>query len=98
MAIVLFVLAACLFAAAEVQLTRANPGVRLSLWRKAPRTPSSVRVLWGFGGFSAVFAAINPSDHLAWWWGVALIVGASLPAVALRLLQNGREPAPQARS
>jgi hypothetical protein len=96
MSIVLFVLAACAAAASEVLLTRANPGVRLSLWLgRPPRYPTAARVLRGLAGGSAVFAAISLDGRIgsASWWGVLLVVVAFLPALLVRLVQNGRMPA-----
>ena len=91
MTLFLVVLAACMAVASEYLLTRANPGVRLPLWRgRPPCNPTSARVLRGLAGGSAVFAAINPSDDIAWRWGVALIVGVFLPALLVRLVQNSR--------
>ncbi|HZW44240.1 MAG TPA: hypothetical protein VFF32_07610 [Dermatophilaceae bacterium] len=94
MSIVLFVLAACAAVASEVLLTRANPGVRLPLWRgQQPLYPTAARVLRGLAGGTAVFAAISFNDHFASWWGVLLIVVVFLPALLVRLVQNGRVPA-----
>jgi len=95
MAILLFVLAACAAATCEVLLTRANPGVRLSVWRgRPPRYPTAARVLRGLAGGFAVLGAITLDDHIARWWGVVLVVVVFLPAIFYRFLQNSREPAP----
>jgi len=96
MSIVLFVLAACAAVASEVLLTRANPGVRLPLWRgRPPRYPTAARALRGLAGGSAVFAAISLDGRIGpvSWWEVVLIVVVFLPAVFFRLLQNARVPA-----
>ena len=93
MSVVMFLLAGFLAAAAEVLVTRANPGLRLSLWRgEPPRTPMAARVLTGLAIGLALFGAINLGDPVAWWWGPVFIAGAFLPAVLLRLLHNAREP------
>ena len=97
MTVVLFVLAACLAVGAEVMLTRANPRLRLSLWREAPLTPMAARVLTGLAIGLALFGAITLGDQIAWWWGPPLIGGAFLPAALLRLLHNAREPASDRR-
>ncbi len=96
MSTILFVLAACAAVASEVLLTRANPGVRLSLWRgRPPRYPTAARVLRGLALGSAIFAAIGLDGRVGpvSWWSVLLIVVAFLPAVFFRLLQNARVPA-----
>jgi len=96
MTLFLVVLAACMAVASEYLLTRANPGVRVPLWRKRPPcNPTSARVLRGLALGSAIFAAIGLDGRIgpASWWGVALIVVAFLPAVFFRLLQNARVPA-----
>jgi len=99
MSIVLFVLAACAAVASEVLLTRANPGVRLPLWRgRPPRYPTAARVLRGLAGGSAVFAAISLDGRIGpASRGVLFIVVVFLPAVFFRLLQNARVPAQPVR-
>jgi hypothetical protein len=93
MTLYLVVLAACMAVASEYLLTRANPGVRLPLWRgRPPCNPTSARVLRGLALGSAIFAAISLDGRIgpASWWGVALIVGVFLPAFLVRLVQNSR--------
>src|SRR5450759_4395253 len=54
MTLFLVVLAACMAVASEYFLTRANPGVRLPLWRgRPPCNPTSARVLRGLALGSA---------------------------------------------
>lgn len=81
--VVLLVLAACMMAAHEVLLTRANPGVRLPLWGRpseTPRTPTAAKVYIGLAVGSAIIGATSldaaSSDHIGWWW--AVLVGAVL--------------------
>jgi hypothetical protein len=96
MSIALLVLATCAAAASEVLLTRANPGARLPLWLgRPPRYPTGARVLRGLAAGSAVLGAITLDGHIgsASWWGVLLIFVVFLPALLVRLVQNGRVPA-----
>ena len=96
MSIALLVLAACAAVAAEVLLTRANPGARLPLWLgQPPRYPTRARVMRGLAIGSAVLGAITLDGHIgsASWWDVLLILAVFLPALLVRLVQNGREPA-----
>ena len=100
MTLFLVVLAAYMAVASEYLLTRANPGVRLPLWRgRPPCNPTSTRVLRGLALGSAIFAAISLDGRIgpASWSGVLLIVVAFLPAFLLRRVQNGRIPAQPVR-
>lgn len=98
MTVALFLLAACSASACEVLVTRANPGVHLPVWwGQPPRYPTKARVVRGLAGGSAILAAITLDDHVAWWWGVVLVVGAFLPAFFYRLHQNSRETVRSAR-
>ena len=100
MTLFLVVLAAYMAVASEYLLTRANPGVRLPLWRgRPPCNPTSARVLRGLALGSAVFAAISLDGRIgpASWSGVLLIVVAFLPALLVRLVQNARVPAQPVR-
>ena len=92
MAVVLFALAACLSAAAVVLSTRANPGVRLTIWRTPPNDPMSVRVTRGLAVGLALFGSIRLSVHTPWWWGPLLILAVlMLPISFLQLLRRTRE-------
>lgn len=57
--------------------------------------PDGGQSLEGLAGGSAVFAAISLDGHIASasWWGVLLIFVVFLPALLVRLVQNGRVPA-----
>ena len=93
MSIVLFVLAACAAVASEVLLTRANAGVRLSLWRgRPPGYPTAASTARGLAMFLALSGSISLTDRIG-WWGVVPIVVVFLPAGFFRLLQNSRVPA-----
>jgi hypothetical protein len=92
MAVVLFSLAMCMSAIAVVLSTRANPGMRLSIWRTPPNDPISVRVARGVAIGLALFGSVNLSDHAAWWWGPLVIFAVlMLPFAFLQLLRRGRE-------
>ena len=97
MSIALLVLATCVAVAAEVLLTRANPGVRLPLWlgQQPPRYPVRALVMRSLAIGLAVLGAITLDGHIgsASWLDVLLIVAAFLPALLVRLVQNGRVPA-----
>jgi hypothetical protein len=109
--VLLLVLAMSTNVAAEVLLTRANPGVRLPLWGKPsepPRTPSAARVLSGLCMVSALLgvaslSAARVSDDIVWWWGAVLVgVVVSVPGVLtrvfvrfLRRLPSRRQPVQQ---
>ena len=98
MSVVLFVLAACLMTAGQVLMTRANPGVRLPLWRVPPRDPTSAKVARGLAIGMALFGTINLDEGIAIWWGMAMMVAAVTAPLGLRrLLQGRREPAPRVR-
>ena len=92
MAVALFALAVCMSTAAVVLSTRANPGVRLTIWRTPPNDPMSVKVARGVAVGSALFGSIRLSDHAAWWWGPVLIMAVlMLPFSFLQLLSRTRE-------
>ena len=97
MSIALLVLAACAAVAAEVLLTRANPGARLPLWlgQPPPRYPARAVVMRILAIGSAVLGAITFDGHIgsASWSDGLLILAAFLPALLVRLVQNGRVPA-----
>ena len=97
MSIALLVLATCVAVAAEVLLTRANPGVRLPLWlgQQPPRYQVRALVMRALAIGLAVLGAITIDGHIgsASWLDVLLIVAAFLPALLVRLVQNGRVPA-----
>jgi hypothetical protein len=89
--VVLLVLAACMTAAHEVLLTRANPGVRLPLWGKpseTPRTPTAAKVLIGLAVGSAIVGATSldaaSPDHIGWWWAVLVGAVVIMPPILTR--------------
>jgi hypothetical protein len=73
--VVLLVLAACMSAAIEVVLTRANPGVRLPVWGKSsepPLTPTAAKV---FSGLTAVLGVLGLAAlDASFWWGAVLVI------------------------
>ena len=78
-------------------MTRANPGVRLPLWlgQQPPRYPVRALVMRALAIGLAVLGAITIDGHIgsASRLDVLLIVAAFLPALLVRLVQNGRVPA-----
>jgi len=93
MAIVLFILAACLMTVSEWLLARANLGVRLPFWGTPPRDPVSAKTARGLAVGLALFGSISLTDRIG-WWGVVLIAAVLLlPVCVVRLLQSRLEPA-----
>jgi hypothetical protein len=84
MVLALFVLAACLYAARQVLLIRANPGVKIPLWWGQPENvPAASRILTLLAVVAVFVGAINRPDRINLWAGIAL--GAVLLSVALFL-------------
>jgi hypothetical protein len=84
MVLALFVLGACLYAARQVLLIRANRGVKVPLWWGQPEhMPVASRVLTLLAVVAVFVGAINRPDRINLWWGLA--IGAVLLSVALFL-------------
>jgi hypothetical protein len=84
--VVLLVLAACMSAAIEVVLTRANRGVRLPVWGKSsepPLEPTAARV---FSGLTVVLGVLGLAalDASFWWGAVVVIAVVALPRILIR--------------
>lgn len=84
MVLALFVLAACLYAARQVLLIRANRGVNVPLWWGQPEhVPVASRVLTLLAVVAVIVGTVNRPDRINLWFGLAL--GAVLLSVALFL-------------
>jgi hypothetical protein len=84
MVLALFSLAACLYAARQVLLIRANRGVKVPLWWGQPeRVPTASRILTALAVVAVFLAAINRPDRVNLW--LALALGAVLISVAIFL-------------
>jgi len=84
MVLALFVLAACFYAARQVVLIRANPGVKVPLWWGQPeKTPVASRILTALAVLAVFLGFINRPDRINLW--LALALSAVLLSVALFL-------------
>jgi hypothetical protein len=84
MALVLFAVAACCYAARQVLLIRANPGENVPLWWGQPEnSPAASRILTLLAVVLVVVGSYNLPDWIGLWFGLA--VGAVLLSVALFL-------------